>query len=418
MTVSTAQYVDLLVKKLDGVAKTDTAANKSPSNESIPSPMLNRGDTCWTQAYLIPAVAAATAGIVQAYTGTDAVQCTADTTTVPVGGVYPTWLTNLTNWIPSEFGSTYFIKAYVDNPGAANPQTTGTQIFDSGIAGTGEWFFDYQAGLLNFIGQTIPAVLTSAKKVYIVGYRYVGLTGVQNLGNITVGNIFTDGYYYANGTPFSGGGGGSYTYANVSTYLASGNNIAGYSTTGNINVANITATGNITGAYILGNGSQLTGLPEQYGNANVAAYLASGNVATDIITTANVTAANVNATISYANTAVLGTATVPVATTQWVTANTSSTANIVLFEVADTAVSSLDIYIVATIPSFLSRQVTKLMSVNMSGAFNYNEYGSLSIGVPAADFTMGVANGNVQLYVTPSSNYATEYKIVVTQYSA
>ena len=142
MAISIAQYVDLLVKKLNGVAKTDTATNKSPSNESIPSPTLNRGDTCWTQANLIPPVAAATPNLVQSYLGTSAIQCSADTTTLPVGGVYPTWLTGLTNWIPSEFGATYFIKAYVDNPGASNPQTTGTQIFDSGVAGVGEWFFD------------------------------------------------------------------------------------------------------------------------------------------------------------------------------------------------------------------------------------------------------------------------------------
>ena len=45
MAVSQAQIVDLLYKEAFGVTKTDTAANKSPSNESIPSPALNRGDT-------------------------------------------------------------------------------------------------------------------------------------------------------------------------------------------------------------------------------------------------------------------------------------------------------------------------------------------------------------------------------------
>jgi hypothetical protein len=39
----------------------------------------------------------------------------------------------------------------------------------------------------------------------------------------------------------------------------------------------ISAVGNITGSYILGNGSQLTGLPATYGNANVANYLASNS---------------------------------------------------------------------------------------------------------------------------------------------
>jgi hypothetical protein len=58
--------------------------------------------------------------------------------------------------------------------------------------------------------------------------------------------------------------------------------------------ANVTATGNVTGNYFVGNGSQLTGLPEGYGNADVAAYLPTytGNLASlagNITTTANVT---------------------------------------------------------------------------------------------------------------------------------
>ena len=110
MAVSQAQIVDLLYKQAFGVTKTDTSTNKSPSNENIPSPLLLRGDTLWTQANQIPAIAAATAGIVQAYTGVNAVECTADNTTVPIGGVYPTWLTGQTYWIPSEFGSTILLK--------------------------------------------------------------------------------------------------------------------------------------------------------------------------------------------------------------------------------------------------------------------------------------------------------------------
>ena len=68
MAIAQAQYVDLLVKQLYGVAKTDTNTIKSPSNESIASPALIRGDTQWTQSDQIPATAAALAGVVQAYT--------------------------------------------------------------------------------------------------------------------------------------------------------------------------------------------------------------------------------------------------------------------------------------------------------------------------------------------------------------
>lgn len=38
-------------------------------------------------------------------------------------------------------------------------------------------------------------------------------------------------------------------------------------------VGTVSATGNIEGNYIIGNGSQLTGLPDNYSNANVASYL-------------------------------------------------------------------------------------------------------------------------------------------------
>jgi hypothetical protein len=50
----------------------------------------------------------------------------------------------------------------------------------------------------------------------------------------------------------------------------------------------ITATGNITAPYFIGDGSQLTGLPASYGNANVTTLLASGTVTSNVITTGNI----------------------------------------------------------------------------------------------------------------------------------
>jgi hypothetical protein len=76
------------------------------------------------------------------------------------------------------------------------------------------------------------------------------------------------------------------------------------SVSGNIVVGNILAegivstTGNITGNYILGNGSQLTGLPATYGNLNVTTLLAafgSNTISTTgSITSGNVTGGNLN----------------------------------------------------------------------------------------------------------------------------
>jgi hypothetical protein len=190
MAVSIAQYVDLLFKKLQGVAKTANSTVKSASNESIASPAFLRGDIVWMQSDQIPATAQAVSGIANARINSNSVQCVADTTVPPVGGIYPTWLSNVSYWIPQELGATWLPKVFVGPAAAANIQATGTQIFAAGIGGVGEYYFDTQAGVLNFIGETIPTVLTAGNVVYISGYEYVGDLGVQNIpDNANIGNL-------------------------------------------------------------------------------------------------------------------------------------------------------------------------------------------------------------------------------------
>ena len=190
MAVSIAQYVDLLFKKLQGVAKTANSTVKSASNESIASPLFLRGDVVWMQSDQIPSTAQVVTGVTQAYVGGNSVQCTADNTVPPIGGVYPTWLTNVTYWVPPELGSTWLPKVYVGPASAANIQATGTQIFADGIGGVGEYYFDTQAGVLNFIGETIPSVLTAGNVVYVAGYQYVGDLGVTNIpSGANIGNL-------------------------------------------------------------------------------------------------------------------------------------------------------------------------------------------------------------------------------------
>jgi hypothetical protein len=190
MAVSIAQYVDLLFKKLQGVAKTANATTKSASNESIASPAFIRGDVVWMQSDEITATAVAIPGIANARTNSNSVECVADTTVPPIGSIRPTWLSNVIYWIPQEFGSTWLPKVYVGPTGAANIQATGTQIFAAGIGGIGEYYFDTQAGVLNFIGETTPSVLTAGNVVYVSGYQYVGAVGVNsNPGNVVIGNL-------------------------------------------------------------------------------------------------------------------------------------------------------------------------------------------------------------------------------------
>ena len=228
MAVSVAQYIDLLFKKLQGVAKTANAATKSASNESIASPAFIRGDIVWMQSDQITSSAGAITGIANARINSNSVQCAPDTTVPPIGGIRPTWLSNVSYWIPQEFGATWLPKVYVGPAAAANIQATGTQIFSAGIGGVGEYFFDTQAGVLNFIGETIPTVLTAGNVVYIAGYEYVGALGVtNNPGNVTIGNLTV-----ANTT--------------VSTNLANGN--ITLTATGN-GLVTITGTGGITIPY-------------------------------------------------------------------------------------------------------------------------------------------------------------------------
>lgn len=293
MAISDSQKVDLLYKKLFGVTKTDLPANKSPSNESIASPALLRGDNIWQEAANIPATAAAVANIVQAYQTTGRIQCTADTTTTPISSVYPSWKTNLTDWIPPEFGSTYFVKVYADTAGASDPTVTGTQLSDSGIAGVGEWNFDYQSGVLNFIGGTIPAALTVSKVIFIVGYRYIGLRGIASLGNISSNNASIANFSTANAV-ISGGYIISMTNATITsgqiTNFSTGNAVisGGYIT----GLSNITATtGNVESWYtkvINSTTANITGL--------TATNFSSGNV---LITGGYISSlANANITIS------------------------------------------------------------------------------------------------------------------------
>ena len=139
------------------------------------------------------------------------------------------------------------------------------------------------------------------------------LTGglISAVGNIkTVGNV-TGNYFVGNGALLTGitvSAGTSIVNGNSNVVVgANGNITVGVTGTSNISVftpagveviGQVSATGNIRGNYILGNGAFLSGLPVQYGNADVANYLPTytGNLVSltgPVTTTANVTGANV-----------------------------------------------------------------------------------------------------------------------------
>jgi len=189
MAVTDAQKVDYLWKKVGfGVAKTDTSAIKSASNEANASPLLIRGDTLWVNSDLIPATApSANTAIVRVYAGTTAIRMVNDATS----STNRTWVTNLPDWISSEFGSTYQPRLWAAPSATANAAATGTRLFPDGSGNADAWFFDPQAGLINFDDTNVPTAV-AGNVVFIEGYVYIGLRGVSNisssnfLDNITI----------------------------------------------------------------------------------------------------------------------------------------------------------------------------------------------------------------------------------------
>ena len=163
------------------------------------------------------------------------------------------------------------------------------------------------------------SVLSASGNVLTVGGEAVITSTNANTidlsGNITGGNITTAGnitgaYIIGNGSQLTGLA-ASYGNANVAAYLPT--------YTGNVSAGNVTATGNISGSYIIGNGSQLTGLPASYGNANVASYLPTytGNIGAGNVTVAASGTASAGALVAtngliLSNTTVTANYTVPV----------------------------------------------------------------------------------------------------------
>ena len=330
-TFNESQKIDYLWKKVGyGVAKTagtTGAGSKEAFNESISSPLLYRGDLIWMQSdQITSSPPGSTNSIIQVYKDgggggySPTVECTEDLTSPD----NQTWNTNLSNWVPTQFGDNYLVQVYVANSGISNPQSAGTKLFQSGSGTDDTWFFDYQAGVLNFNGAVIPSQIVSpitGKSIYIVGYRYVGLIGVTNSStNITVqdegSNIVATTTINFTGSAvtvsnvsgvatvaITGGSGGSSNIANgtsnVSISTANGNittSVAGnanimIATGTGINVAGtLNATGNITGGNFITAGFANVGTTlSVVGNASVNNLSVGTFVTSNLIPDANVT---------------------------------------------------------------------------------------------------------------------------------
>lgn len=202
---------------------------------------------------------------------------------------------------------------------------------------------EYISGLLDVTGNAnignigTAGVVTATGNVTGGNIRTGGL--VSATGNVTGGNVTTSGnvtgnYILGNGALLTGvitsvssivngtsninigssGGPAAVNIGgtpNVAVFNSSGEYISGLlDVTANVTAGNIrsnallhgntitadstiSAVGNITGSYILGNGSQLTGLAATYGNSNVTSLL-SGFGSNTIVTTGNISGGNIS----------------------------------------------------------------------------------------------------------------------------
>ena len=191
MAISDSQKVDYLWKKI-GYSATKSDNVKAGFEEAIPSPLQIRGDKVMSDSGSIPGtIPGANTSILTVYTTSLPYECAVDGTTATPNR---TWKTGLTDWISPEFGSTYQVKVWVNLASSAgNASTAGTSLSAGGSGNNDEWFFDYQAGLLHFIGTNLPnGVSFTGKSVYISGARYIGTFGVStpvSVGNLTISNV-------------------------------------------------------------------------------------------------------------------------------------------------------------------------------------------------------------------------------------
>jgi hypothetical protein len=180
MAITDSQKVDLLWKKVGfSKMKTDTNAQKKAPNEAIVSDFIIKTAQIWTNSSSIPGtIPASSSSIVTVYS--DSVGNTLETTEDGTAADNRTWKTGITNWIPPSFGATYQLKVYAAASGQANPQTNGTQLFETGSGNDDQWYFDYQSGVLHFIGTNLPTDIGTgtANVIFVAGAKYAGSLGI------------------------------------------------------------------------------------------------------------------------------------------------------------------------------------------------------------------------------------------------
>ena len=224
---------------------------------------------------------------------------------------------------------------------------------------------------------------TSGTAATVTANAQPNITSVGNLTSLTVTGNVSANYVFGNGSQLTGLP-EQYSNVNVAAYLPT--------YTGNVSAGNVTATGNISATYVLGNGSQLTGLPEQYGNANVAAYLPTytGNVAANNVTITGVFSGNGSALTALPAANITGTV---------ANANYAATANYATFsnEAYNVAGANVSGTVANANYAAIANIAYNINAANISGTVanaNYAAFANVAYNVDAANISGTVANAN------------------------
>jgi hypothetical protein len=204
MSLTTAQQVDILWKKVVFGVTDSNDGVKAGYEEAISSPIFVSGSQIWGQTPPTPAQwASSTYVTYYGPTLASALQMTAD----PTVASQRTWLATTTfntvssrvgDWIPPSIDATYLIQIYKNDPTVA-----GNMLLQSTVGY--EWVFDYQAGVLTFLN-TVPSGITT---LYLVASRYIGPKGLGSAGaNVRSDQLITTSVVSS----------GTATYTNFFTY--------------------------------------------------------------------------------------------------------------------------------------------------------------------------------------------------------
>ena len=215
---SSEEKLDLLYKKvIYGANKSGRSESFSPASETSTTYTAVLPDYVWKEANAtnVPTTPpTATTAYVQRYaswTGSQPantsapVQCTPNGDSPLMDGQTSSftrsWKTGATNWIGPSFGPGYLVNVWVGPANWDGDETDSNMtkiIF--GANQSRDWFFDYEAGMLYWTNENAEddpgnsfedsqsfTAFDNSYVVYIVGYRYIGATGVGSSTASTIG---------------------------------------------------------------------------------------------------------------------------------------------------------------------------------------------------------------------------------------